>query len=71
MLGLQIASPEYLVIEFVVVLLQDLDRLSVSYMTEIRVYHMLQSLDQPLIHELVKESHLLRRIFQYVTNDIL
>ena len=41
MLGLQIASPEYLVIEFVVVLLQDLDRLSVGYMTEIGVYHML------------------------------
>ena len=70
MLGLQIASPEYLVIELIVVLLQDLDSLSVGYMTEIGVYYMLQSLDQPLIHELVKESHLLRRIFQYVTNDI-
>ena len=41
MLGLQITSPEYLVIEFIVVLLQDLDRLSVGYMTEIRIYHML------------------------------
>ena len=41
MLGLQIASPEYLVIEFVVVLLQDLDRLGIGYMTEIRIYHML------------------------------
>ena len=41
MLGLQIASPEYLVIEFIVVLLQDLDSLGIGYMTEIRVYHML------------------------------
>ena len=41
MLGLQIASPEYLVIEFIVVLLQDLDSLGISHMTEIGVYHML------------------------------
>ena len=41
MLGLQITSPEYLVIKFIVVLLQDLDRLSISHMTEIGVYHML------------------------------
>ena len=41
MLSLQIASPEYLVIEFVVVFLQDLDRLGISHMTEIGVYHML------------------------------
>ena len=37
MLGLQIASPEYLVIELIVVLLQDLDSLSVGHMTKIRV----------------------------------
>ena len=70
MLGLQIASPEYLVIELIVVLLQDLDSLSVGHMTEIRVDHMLQSFDQSLIHELIEECHLFGRIFQHITDHI-
>ena len=70
MLGLQIASPEYLVIELIVVLLQDLDSLSVGHMTEIRVDHMLQSFDQSLIHELIEECHLFGRIFQHIADHI-
>ena len=37
MLRLEIAAPEYLVIEFVVVLFEDADSLGVGYMTELGI----------------------------------
>ena len=70
MLGLQITAPEYLVIELVVVLLKNLNSLSVGHMTEVRVYYMLQSLDQSLVNELIEECHLFRCILQYIADNV-
>ena len=71
MLGLQIASPGYLVVELVVVLLQQLDRLGVGYTAEIAVHYVVQSFKQAGVHKLVQESHFLRCLRQHVGDDVL
>ena len=70
MLGLQIASPVYFVIEFVVVFLQKLDSLGVGYTAELRIYDMVQTLDQSLVHETVEELHFFRCMLHNVADDI-
>ena len=57
-LGLQVAAPEHLVVELVVVLLQNGDGLGVGHPPEVGVGHMLQTLDQALVHEAVEEGQL-------------
>ena len=70
MLCLKIASPEYLVIKFVVVLLKDLNSFCISYMCEFRIKHMVQSVKKPLVHEGIEEVHFLRCILKNVTDHI-
>ena len=43
----------------------------IGHMAEFRGEDMLQTLNQPLIHKLVEERHLLRRIVQHITDYIL
>ena len=71
MFSLQIAAPIYLEVKVLVVLLEDLDRLCVSHMPELGVHYMLQALDEALVHKLVKELHLLRRVGKDIADDIL
>ena len=51
MLCLKIHAPGYLVIEFVIVLLQHLNSFCISHSCEVRRYHILQTVDQTLIYE--------------------
>ena len=70
MLGLQVASPGYFVIKFVVVFLQQFDCFGISHMTKLRVYHMLQSLDQAFVHKGIEECHLLRAMLHCITDHV-
>ena len=70
MLRLQVTAPGHLVVKGIIVLLQNLNGFRVGHMGEIGISHMLQALQQPLVHELIKERHLLRRILQYISDDI-
>jgi len=70
MLGLKIATPEYLVIELVVVLLQLLDGVGISNTTEVGIYDVVETLNQSLIYKLVEELHLFRSILHYIGDDI-
>ena len=71
MFRLQVTAPAYLILKCVIVLLQDRDRIRISHMSKIGIQHMVQTLDQPLIHKLVEEVHLLRCILQHVADDVL
>ena len=70
MLCLQIASPEYFVVKFIVVLLQKLYCFCVSNMTKLRIDHMVQSVQKSLINKRIEEIHLFRCILQYITDHI-
>ena len=71
MLCLQVTAPEHLIVKLVIVLFQNLNGLGIGHMAKFRVYHMVQPFNQSLIHKLVKEVHFFRRIFQYISNNIL
>ena len=71
MLRLQVAAPGHLILKFLVVLFQNFDGLGVGHMSEIRICHMLKPFNQSLIHKLVEESHLLRRMLQHITDHVL
>ena len=70
MFRLQVTAPGYFVFKFVIVLFQDLNRLCIRHMAEIRIHHMGQALDQTFIHKGVKEIHLFRCILQHIAEDI-
>ena len=40
-------------------------------MGEIRMQHVIQTLDQSFVHELVEEVHLLRRMLQHIADNVL
>ena len=69
-LGLQIAAPEHLVIETIVVLLQDLDGLGVGDAAKIGIHHVVQTIQQSLVHKAVEEVHLLRAVLQHIADHI-
>ena len=71
MLGLDIHAPLHGELELLVVLLQDLDGLSVGDAAELAVCHQLQALDQALVDELVEEGHLIGAVVQHVADDEL
>ena len=71
MLGLQIAAPEYLIFKLVVILLKKFNGFRISNASELGVCHMVQSLDQALVDEIVKECHFFGRIFQNIINNVL
>jgi hypothetical protein len=70
-LGLQVGAPVHLVGELVVVLLEDLHRLGVGHPAEIGGGHMLQPLDETLVHELVEEGHLVGAALHGAADDEL
>ena len=61
MLCLEIAAPEDLVIELVVVRLKQLDSLGIRHMAEIGGHDVVQAVDEALVDKLVEECHFLRR----------
>ena len=71
MLGLDIHAPLHGELELLVVLLQDLNGLSVGDAAELAVCHQLQALDQALVDELVEEGHLIGAVVQHVADDEL
>ena len=71
MLGLQVAAPEDLVVELVVVLLEELDGLGIGDVAEVGGHDVLQAVDEALVDELVEEGHLLRRVVEHVGDDEL
>ena len=71
MLGLQVAAPEDLVVELVVVLLEELDGLGVGDVAEVGGHDVLQTVDEALVDELVEEGHLLRCVVEDVGDDEL
>ena len=70
MFGLQVAAPVYFIIEFVVVLFQNLDRLGIGHMSEIGVQYMIQSFQKSLIHKAVEEVHLFRSMLQHIADNV-
>ena len=70
-LGLQIAAPEDLVIELVIVRLKQLDSLGIRHMAEIGGHDVVQAVDEALVDKLVEECHFLRRVLQHVGDDEL
>ena len=70
MLCLQIASPEYFVIKFIIVFLQKLYRFCISNMAKFRIQYVVQSVQKSFINEGIEEIHLFRSIFEYITDDI-
>ena len=70
MLCLKVTTPEYFVIEFVVVFLQKFNCFCVSYMTEFRIYYMVQTIQKSLVDEGIKEVHFLRSILKDITDHV-
>ena len=70
MLCLKVAAPEYLVVKFVIVLFQKLDRLCIGYMSELRIDHMVQAVQKSFIYKGIKEIHLLRSVLQHIADHI-
>jgi len=70
-LGLQIAAPLHLIVKLVVVLLQQLYRLGIAHSAEVGIGHVLQPLQEALIHKGVKEGHLVRALLHHGPDDML
>ena len=71
MLRLQVAAPADLIIKLVVIFLQEPHRLRIGHTAKLRIHHMVQAVQQPLVHKLIEERHLLRRIFQDIPENEL
>ena len=70
MLGLKIAAPGYLIIEFVICLFQKFYSLCIGHMGELGIQHMVQSVQKPFINKGVEEVHLLRSVLQHIADHI-
>ncbi len=70
MLGLQVAAPGDGVVKLVAGLFQDVNGFGVGDAAEVRVCHMVQPVDQTLVHEGVEEIHLVRALFHDEADDI-
>ncbi|CAN4022567.1 DNA modification methylase, partial [Dysosmobacter welbionis] len=68
---LQVAAPGDLVVKQVVVLLQNRHCLGIGHPAEVRGGHVLQPLQQALVHEAVEKGQLLRALFHHLTDDEL
>ena len=71
MLGLQITTPAYFIIKFIIMFFKKLYRLSISNTTKIRTCYSFKPFNKLLVYELVKESHFFRSIKKYIVNYIL
>ena len=70
MLGLKVATPEDRIFKFVLVFLQQLDRLGVWQTDKVGADDMVQSFQQLLVIELVEECHLVRTVFHHIGQHI-
>ena len=71
MLGLEVGAPLHLVVEFVVVLFEQLHRLGVAHPAEVGGGHMLQPLLEALVHEGVEEVDLVGALLHDGADDVL
>jgi len=70
MLCLKVASPEYFVIEFVIVFLQKFNCFCISHMTKLRIHYMVQAIQKSFVDKGIEEVHLLRSILQHITDHV-
>jgi len=70
-LGLQVDAPLHGIVKLLTALFQQVHRFRVAHPAEVGGGHMLQTLPQALIHELVEEVHLLRALLHHIADDIL
>ena len=70
MLGLKVASPEYLVCEFVIVLFKEIDRFGVCDVSEFGRNNAVETLDKPLVNKAVEEFHFLGGVFHNIIDYI-
>ena len=70
MLCLKVASPEYFVVEFVVVFLKKLNCFCVGYMTEFGIYYVVQTIQKSLVDEGIEEVHFFRSVLKYITDHV-
>ena len=70
MLCLQVYAPGYFVFKLIIVLFQNLDCLCIGDTCKIGLCYMMQTVEQSLINEIIEEVHLLRRMLQYVIDNI-
>ena len=70
MLGLQIAAPVYFILEFVVMLLQNIDRFGIGNVAEVGIHDMLQPFDQAFVDELIEKGHFIGRLLQDIADDV-
>ena len=71
MLGLKLGAPLRLVLELLAGLLQDLHRLGVADPPELVVHHVVEPIEEPLVHELVEEFHLVGAPIEDRADDVL
>ena len=71
MLRLQVDTPFNRILELLAGFEKQINGFSVCHTAEIRVYNMIESLQQALVHKTVEELHLLRSIFQNIVDDVL
>ena len=66
MLGLEVAAPEDLVVELVVVLLEKLHSLGVGHVAKLARHDVVEPVKKPLIDKLVEKRHFFRRILENI-----
>ena len=70
MFCLQVCAPFYFIFKLIIIFLEKFYRLCICYSRKIRVYHVFQPVQQPLVYKRIEEVHLLRRILQHIRNHI-
>ena len=70
MLGLEIAAPIDRILEFLTGGLQELNSLCIAAPYKLGVKNMVEPLEKPLIHILVKEIHFIGASFEYCLYDV-
>ena len=71
MLGLQIYAPLHREVELLSGFFQNIHGLGVAYTAEVVIHHVMQPLQQALVHEGVEELHLHGAALQHTVDDIL
>ena len=71
MLGLQVDAPLHGEVELPAALLQNLHGLGVAHPAKLIGHHVVQPIQQPLVHKAVEKLHLLGAALQHPVDDIL
>ena len=69
-LRLEIRAPAHFIFKLIVVLFQKRYRFGIAHPAEIRLHHVGETLNQPLIHKVVQKGHFRRRIVHHIADHI-